>query len=396
MNFKVDWPSRGICFVEEDIQLIRDVLMDSSSSLTQGLRVFEFERNFSAYIGSNNSLALMSAAHALDISAMLMEIKPGDEVIVPAHTYCASALAFARLGAKIIWADIDYNSWTVSLDSISGLITEKTKCIVVVHLYGLIAKDIKEIASLCSSKRIFLLEDCAQALGARLDGIHAGMFGDFACYSFHAQKNITTLGEGGMLAIRNEKMARTAMSLRINGHRPFDKDGDSRYWLPAMIDVADVQPGFWPIKSTMNEVQAAVGSRLVSKSDAFTIERRKLAMRLRMELESVSEFAFQEVYSEQAHSHHLFPVRVTSNLWNRDDLIDLLSEDYGVKAIVQFHPLNRYDLFKKNGMGEADVPNTDLFFDNMMSLPFSLTIPEENVKYMIQSVKEAVTRLNCL
>jgi perosamine synthetase len=394
MKIKVDWPSRGIGFDEGDFEAIKEIMLDSSVPLTQGTRVAEFERNFSEYLGTNNSIALMSAAHALDISAMLMKIEPGDEVIIPAHTYCATALSFARQGAKVIWADIDPDTWTISLESVSNLITVKTKCVVVVHLYGLISKDIKEIANLCSSKGVFLLEDCAQALGAKLDGIHAGLFGDFACYSFHSQKNITTLGEGGMLTIKNPQMARTAMSLRINGHRAFNKEDNAPYWLPAMVDVADVHPGFWPFKSSMNEIQGILGSRLIAKSDEFTFKRRELAIRMRKELASISEFCFQEVYSEQAHSHHLFPIRVTSRLWKRDDLIDLLSSEYGIKAIVQFYPLNRYDLFKANGMGIANIPNTDMFFDNMMSLPFSLTIEEGKINYMLQSVKGAITRLN--
>ena len=394
MKIKVDWPTRGIGFDEEDFEAVKEVMLDSSSPLTQGTRVAEFEQSFSKYIGAKNSTALMSAAHALDISAMLMKIEPGDEVIIPAHTYCATALAFARQGAKVIWADIDPDTWTVSLESVSSLINEKTRCVVVVHLYGLISKDIKEIANLCSSKEVFLLEDCAQALGAKLDGVHAGLFGDFACYSFHAQKNITTLGEGGMLTIKNSKMARTAKSLRVNGHRPFVKEDASPYWLPAMVDVADVHPGFWPIKSSMNEVQGILGSRLIAKSDEFTSKRRELAIQMRKELESISEFSFQKVYSEQAHSHHLFPIRVTSSLWNRDDLIDLLSSQYGIKAIVQFYPLNRYDLFKVNGMGNANIPVTDIFFDNMISIPFSLTIKEDKINYMLRSIKEAVTRLN--
>jgi perosamine synthetase len=392
MEIKVDWPSRGHEFNEEEIQIVCSIMRAKKSALTQGSFVTKFEKDFATYIGSPNAFSLMSAAHGLDIAAMLINVNPGDEVIIPAHTYCASALAFARRGAIIKWADIDPATFTVSFDHAKELITKKTKAIVVVHLYGLICPKINEFVKLAKDRNIFLIEDCAQSLGAKLNGIHCGKFGDIGCYSFHSQKNLTTLGEGGVLTVADSELASKVTGLRLNGHAPFKNKIE--YWLPAMVNVDEDMGNVWPIKSTMNESQAAVGSSLISRMDELTSRRRKRGMFIRESLKEFEELEFQYIYDDDAHSHHLLPARCTSHKWKRDDLIKMLHDEYGIKAIVQFYPLYRYDLFKKKCMADANVPETDLFFDNMISFPFSLVLEEEEVVYMINSIKMAINKLN--
>ena len=387
----IDWPSRGHRYNEKELNVVNEVLTNNST-LTQGEHVKNFETKFQKYINSNNAFALMSAAHALDISAMLIEIQDGDEVIMPSHTYCATALAFARRGAIIKWADIDPNSFTVTLNSIEKLISKKTKAIVVVHLYGLICKEIFEIKEFAYKNNCFLIEDCAQSLGAKLNGKHCGTIGDIGCYSFHSQKNLTTLGEGGMITVKDEKLAKKVLGLRINGHSQFENK--TKYWLPAMVNVDLDIDSVWPIKSTMNEVQAALGATIIERMDQLTEQRRKRGLLIREKLKDCKDLIFQEIYKESAHSHHLLPARCNSEKWNRDDLIEVLYNQFNVKAIVQYYPLNRYDLFKKTGFAEADTPNTDSFFDNMISFPFSLTIDDSDFNYMIDSIKKSVQLLN--
>lgn len=392
MNIRVDWPMRGHAFTEEEIATVADVMRASNKPLTQGPRVQQFEKDFAAYLGAPNAFSLMSAAHGLDITGMLMGIAPGDEVIIPAHTYCASALSFARRGAVIKWADIRPDTFTASVESVKALITGKTKAIVLVHLYGLMSPETEEFAALAKEKNIFLVEDCAQSLGAKMKGRHCGTLGDFGIYSFHAQKNLTTLGEGGVITVKDPELAKKVPGLRLNGHAPFhDK---KEYWLPAMVNVDQDIDGIWPIKSTMNEVQAALGSHLVARMDQLTGQRRARGVQVREALKDVPELAFQHIYEDEAHSHHLLPARVNSTKWNRDELIKLLFDEYGVKAIIQFYPLYLYDLFRKTGYGEANVPETDRFFDNMISFPFSLVIPQEDCDYMIGSIRAAVNKLN--
>ena len=133
MEIKVDWPSRGHEFTEEEIQIVGNIMRAKKTALTQGSYVAKFEKDFAAYIGTSNAFSLMSAAHGLDIASMLIDVNPGDEIIIPSHTYCASALAFARRGAVIKWADIDPKTFTISIEHTKELITKNTKAIVVVH-----------------------------------------------------------------------------------------------------------------------------------------------------------------------------------------------------------------------------------------------------------------------
>lgn len=391
MKYKIDWPSRGHSYSEEEVQAVMEVMRSQGDELTQGHRVRQFEYEFGKYIGVNNCFALMSCAHALDISAMLLNISAGDEVVMPSHTYCATALAFARRGAKIIWADIDPNSLTVSIDTIKNCCTSRTKAIVIVHLYGLMCPDTEQITQFCLDKKIFLIEDCAQALGAKSDSGSVGSFGDIACFSFHAQKNISTLGEGGMIAVKNKNLAAKVPGLRLNGHSPF-KD-KIKFWLPAMTNVQEDIEGIWPFKSTMSECQAAVGISLLRRLDSLTAARRRRGMRFRSYFSSYKELIFQEIRSEYGHSHHLLPARFNSPNSNRDQLIELLSEKYKIKCIVQYYPLNRYELFSKRGYEGGQTKNTDAFFDSMISFPFSLEIPEKDFEYMLIAVESALNEL---
>ena len=128
--------------------------------------------------------------------------------------------------------------------------------------------------------------------------------------------------------------------------------------------------------------------------DELTEQRRERGLKIREALSDFKDLEFQAIHSREAHSHHLLPARCISSKWHRDDLIRLLFNNYGVKAIVQFHPLYRYDLFKKTGYGNAEVPETDRFFDNMISFPFSVVISEEDFDYMIGSIKSAIQELN--
>ena len=145
----------------------------------------------------------MSCANALDMSIKLSGLKKGDEVLIPSYTYCATALACLRLNLSIRWIDVNEDTFCVSLEEIKNSITKNTRAIIVVHLYGMIIEDIDKIQSFCNQKNIILIEDCAQSLGAyHYSGKSSGDFGDFACFSFHSQKNLSTLGEGGMISLK--------------------------------------------------------------------------------------------------------------------------------------------------------------------------------------------------
>ena len=238
-----------------------------------------------------------------------------------------------------------------------------------------------------------MVEDCAQAIGAKYQGKQVGSFGDYACFSFHAQKNITTLGEGGALIVKDSKKAAMVPGLRHNGHAPY---GDREYyWKPAMGNVDMDMEGVWPFNYSMTEVQAALGSKLLNRLDKTNADRRNRAQKFIEEMKDYPELAFQQTTDEVQNSYHLLPARYSGGDLDKtnDDLIRVLSEEYGIKAIVQYYPLNRYPLFEKMGFGVANCPNTDLFFDNMVSFPFHHWMSEDDFDYMIASTKSALKYL---
>ena len=391
MTFKVNWSGRSLTYTKEEIDAVLKVVREADP-LTQGKYLEEFEQAFAAYTGTAHCFGVTNGTHALELIADLLRLQPGDEVILPAHTYCATAIPFGRTGATLRWADIDPETFLVSLDSIKKLVTPKTKAIVVVHLYGMMC-DIQAIAKFAKSKKIALVEDCAQSLGSFLKGKSCGTFGDFAAFSFHGPKNISTLGEGGMLVVKNAKLAKLVPGLRHNGTVPFRQQTD--YWRPAMVNIDVDLEGVWPHNFSMSEVQAALGTVLLKRLDPLTKARRARSMAFRKQMSPFQELVFQKIEDPLTHSHHLLVARYEGRETGKTshDLIRLLGEVYQIKTIVQYYPLYRYDLFKKMGFGKAHCPQTDQHYDNMISFPFHHWISDQDFEYLMKSTVAALTTL---
>jgi len=390
-SLKIDWSGRSHSYSKNDINYLTKIIK-YADPLTQGKYLHEFENKFSKYIKKKNVFAVSSAAAALEIIALLLNLKKGDEVIIPAHTYCASAIPFARNGAKIVWGDIDFNTRVIDINDVKKKITKKTKSIVVVHLYGYTV-NFKPIINYCKKRKIKIIEDCAQSIGSELNGKKSGTFGDFSCYSFHAQKNITTLGEGGMLFVKDKNLANKVKGLRHNGHSNF-KHKRNHYWLPAMGNLDIDIKNKWPFKFTLSEVQCGAGIIMLKKLDLFNKIRIKRAKKFISSLKDFKELNFNEDFNGKRHVYHLLSAyfRPSKNI-NRNNLISLLYKKYSIKCAVQYYPLYRYDLFKKMKIKKNICKNTDKFYDNMISFPFHLWMTNNSFNYLISSVKKCLIEL---
>jgi len=391
-EYILPWSGRGLAYVEEDIFAVAEA-MRNADPLTQGKYLARFEQVFSDYHGGLPSFATSSGAAAIELAALLMDIQPGDEVIMPAHTYVASAIPFARRGAILVWADIDPDTRLVTEETIRTKYSRRTKAVVVVHLYGLNAP-MDGIMDLARTNGFLVMEDCAQSLGASYDGQRSGTHGDMACYSFHGQKSISTLGEGGAIVVRDPDLAAMVPGLRHNGHRDYSADRED-YWLPAMSDVDFDMVGTWPYNFSIGEPQCALGVQLMTRLDSLTLRRHGYARQVIDALRDCRELSFQKIPEGSTHAYHLLSARYdgVSNGKTRDDLIRKLASEYKVQCVVQYYPLYRYPMFVKAGMGEANCPNTDHFFDNMLSLPLYEWFTDEQLEYLIDSVRKAVVSL---
>ena len=391
-GYRVSIPARQHPYTEAEIAAVVDVMRNCEAQ-TQSVKMLQFQEDFKNYTGANHAFAVDNATNALSLAATLCGIKPGDEVIVPAFTFCASAIPFGKHGAKLVWADMDPETWTVSPADIERKITPKTKALVVVHLLGMPC-DMPAIMKIAQKHNIKVVEDCAQALDARINGQHVGTFGDFGCFSFHGAKTMTTLGEGGMLTAKSDEDAALVPGIRHNGCCGFNYERE-RYWVPAMSNVEMDVEGFWPNNFCIGEAQCALGSEQLKSLAANTDVIIRQNDKLRELLADTPEVSFNRIPDGYRHVRHQYIQHFDGSAFgkNRNDLLDLLTKKYGIRSIVQYYPLYRYPLFQKLGAGDFDCPVLDAWWDNCFSVPMWCGMSDEVLETIADSIKSAIRDL---
>lgn len=391
-GYRVSIPARQRAYTEAEIAAVVGAMRNCECQ-TQGPMLAKFQEDFQKFTGAEHAFAVDNATNALSLAATLCRIHPGDEVIIPAFTFCASAIPFGKQGAKIVWADMDPDTWEVSPADIERKITPKTKAIVVVHLLGMPC-DMPAVMEIAHRHGLKVVEDCAQALDARINGQHVGTFGDYGCFSFHGAKAMTTLGEGGMLTVKSDEDAALVPGIRHNGCCAFHYERE-RYWVPAMSNVDMDMEGFWPNNFCIGEVQCALGSEELKTVSANTDVIIRQNDKLRELLADTPEISFNKIPAGYRHVRHQYVQHFDGSAFgkNRNDLLDLLTAKYGIRSIVQYYPLYRYPLFQKLGSGEFDCPVLEKWWDNSFSVPMWNGMDEESLKTIAESVKAAVRDL---
>lgn len=390
MDFKVRFSGRSHFYTEEEIDIVVNV-MRTSTGLTQGLNRDLFESKFKKKFNVKHAFAVCNATAALELCAQLCQFKPEDEIIIPSHTFTSSAYPFQKHGATIKWCDIDLRTRVTNLDFIKKQVTPKTKAILVPHLYGYMA-NIEEVAIFAKNNNIIVIEDAAQSIGTKYNGKFSGTVGDLGVFSFHSHKNITTLGEGGMLVTNNDKFANIIPMLRHNGHCTFNYEREN-YWQPCMgnIDIPSLNNEFiLPSNYCLGEVECALGAKLLDRLDEINFDKRKKALDFIDSLKSYPDIEFFREDSER-HNYHLLVARILNN--KRDQFIKKMAFEKKIQCVVQYYPLHRYDYYKKLNLGSAKVPNTDEFFDNMVSIPFNSLLKSDEIEYVKKSCAEVLTEL---
>ncbi len=383
---KIDWSGKTYNYNKSDLNYLTKVIKNSNT-FTQGDQLKKFESELKKFLKEKNIFVTSSASASLEIIALLLNIKKGDEIIIPAHTYCASAIPFARHGAKIVWTDINENR-VIDLADLRKKITNKTKAIVAVHLFGFCI-DISSIKKIVG-KKVKIIEDSAQAFGSQFKGKKAGTMGDYACYSFHSQKNLTTLGAGGAICVKSNDEAKKVAGLRHNGHSNF-KFLRKDYWVPAMGNVDEDLKNYWPYKFTLSEIQCAAGYIGIKKIKNYNKNKINKAKKFIESLSKIKELEFNKFFYNKRHFYHLLVAKYKKNkFFSRDDLIRILYKKYKIKCIVQYYPLYKYDLFEKKGFGKANCPNTESYYYNMISFPHYIHMSNDKFNYMIKSVMNSI------
>lgn len=320
-----------------------------------------------------------SGTDALEMAAILCDVKPGDEVIVPSYTFVSSALAFVRQGAKIVFADSCENNPNVDVDNIEALITSKTKVIVPVHYAG-VACDMDKIMDIANRHNLFVVEDAAQAIDSYYKGKPLGGIGHFGCFSFHETKNVTAGGEGGLLVVNDERFIRRAEIIWEKGtnRAEFFRGMVNKYgwvdtgssFLPSEINSSFL----WAQLESLDEIQ----------------ERRKAIWEQYHEglkdLAAKGCFSMPDIPDYATNNAHMFYL-VCRNLEERTGLIADLKEK-GASAVFHYLSLHLSEYYKENHQGEIpDLPNCDRFADCLVRLPMFFELKDEDVAFVIDGIK---------
>jgi dTDP-4-amino-4,6-dideoxygalactose transaminase len=316
-NIFDSWPYFG----KEEIRAVNKVLVSGRVNQWTGNQVYEFEREYAKYLGVKFTVALANGSVALDVALSILGIGKGDRVIVPCRSFVASASCIVLRGAIPVFADIDPDSQNITLETVKQVWTSQVKAIIAVHLAGW-PNELDKLRNFCDLKKIYLIEDCAQAHGAKYKGKPVGSYGDIACFSFCQDKIMTTGGEGGLLATNNPDLWKKAWSLKDHG-KDYDTVFNQKH-----------SSGFrWLIKSfgtnyRMTEMQAAIGRIMLSRLDSWVIKRRRLAYILTEGFKKFSGLRVTQPAGYVFHSYYKYYVFIRPGRlnigWSRDRILQVL------------------------------------------------------------------------
>jgi perosamine synthetase len=339
---------------------------------SQGRFIGKFEAAFSEYLGGGHAIAVSNGTVALQLALTTLGIGPGDEVIVPDFTFGASVNAIVHSGATPVLADIDPGTWTIALDELRGLITSKTKAVMPVHIYGQAAQ-IDEIMKIAAEAGILVIEDCAEALGATYKNRRVGLDGDCTCFSFFANKSITT-GEGGMAVFRDPEMAQRARILRDHGMNP-----QKRYW----HDYA----GF---NFRMTNLQAAVGVAQMGRVEELLGRKKAIFQAYDAMLSGQPGLSLLPKNDWSENSYWLYTIVLKGYATGvRDQLIANLGFR-GIDARPGFYPMHQMAPYRAFGRGAYPVSSS--LSENTVSLPSSFGLSNDEIVHIGETFLDELSK----
>ena len=388
---------------EDEINEVTDTL--KSGWITTGPKVKEFEREIAKYVGVNKCVCLNSQTACAEMALRILGIGEGDEVIVPAYTYTASAAVVCHVGAKLVIVDAQENSIEMDYDMLSDAINEKTKAIIPVDLGG-IPCDYDKIFQIVQQKkhlfkpsndiqkaigRIAICADAAHAFGASWHGQMVGSIADFSSFSFHAVKNLTT-AEGGALTwktipgISDDDLYHQIQLLSLHGQ---SKDALAKTKIGAWeYDV--VAPLY---KCNMTDIMGGIGLAQFKRYPEMLARRKEIISQYDVALKPLGVEVLNHYSDDHQSSGHLYLTRIPGlNLEQRNQIIEKMAEK-GIACNVHYKPLPLLTAYKNLGFDIKDYPNAYDMYKNEITLPLHTNLSDEDVEYIIQNFRET---LSCL
>ncbi|CAH6938550.1 Beta-eliminating lyase family protein [Vibrio chagasii] len=383
------WPS----FTQEEADAVSRVLLSNKVNYWTGNECRELEKEFAAWAGCEHAVALSNGTLALDVALKALNIGKGDEVITTPRTFLASASSIVTSGAAPVFADVDLNSQAITAESIQAVLTPKTKAVIVVHLAGMPA-EMDAIMALSQQRGFYVIEDCAQAHGAKYKGRSVGTIGHIGAWSFCQDKIMTTGGEGGMVTTNDKTLWSTMWSYKDHG-KSFDA-----------IYNREHPPGFrWLHESfgtnwRMTELQAVIGRIQLSRMPAWTAQRQANAAQIDEAVADLSVVRRVEVpeYSEHAeYKHYLFiePENLAEG-WTRDRIVETIVER-GVPAYQgscsEVYLEKAFD--NTPWRPEQRLSNAVALGETSLMFLVHPTLTDEEVSKTAQAIREVLLEAQC-
>lgn len=370
----ISLPSTG----EDEWRALKDPI--TSGWLTSGPKVRAFEKAFASRHKVKHAIAVTSATTALHLALVVLDIKPGDEVIVPAFTWVSTANVVLYQGAEIVFCDIDPRTFNLDPQKLKEKISPKTKVIMVVHLFGLCAP-MDEIRN--EAGEIPLIEDAACAAGASYKGIPAGGLGIMGCFSFHPRKSITT-GEGGMITTNDNELADRLQVLRNHGASISE---EQRHHGPKPFILPDFNVLGYNYR--MTDLQGAIGVVQLKKLNQFIAERTKWAAFYRKELEAISWLTIPSFNEDYNHGWQSFVLLVDepNSTKSRNAIMEKL-EEKGISTRPGTHAVHMLSFYaEKYKIAPEDFPGAQFANNKSISIPLHNQMVEEDYEYIVYCLK---------
>lgn len=370
-------------FSDEEISAVTRVLR--SGWVGMGPETIAFEKELAAFVGAEHVVAVNSCTSALFLSLRALGIGPGDEVIVPSLTWCSTANAALYLGATPVFCDVELNTMSASPANILSAVTDKTKAVIHVHYAGL-AADMSALRA-ALPQHVAIVEDAAHALGATYpDGRPVGSSGNLTCFSFYANKNLST-GDGGAVAVCDPELAE---KVRLASHQGLNSDAWKRFSHP----MAALTPGIAELGYKMNftDLNASIGRVQLKRQPEFHDRRLRIATQYVDCLAAGNEaIRFQKNVTSPGHARHLFVIRVPLKdmaIGRNELLLELRARNIG--ASIHYAPLHTLPLYQP--YVRASLPNVEQLMNDIMTLPIGASITDEDATYVSDQIIETIER----
>lgn len=402
MNTKRNIPFSPPDVGEDEINEVAEALR--SGWITTGPRTKEFERRIAEYCGTDKAVCLNSATACMELALRVIGVGPGDEVIVPAYTYTATAAVVDHVGAKIVMVDCQKDSFEMDYDRLADAITERTKVVMPVDLAGVVCDYDKVFAVVESRKhlynpstdvqrafdRVIVLTDASHAFGANWHGRMCGSIADFTSFSFHAVKNLTT-AEGGALTWRtrpgldNEAVYKQLQLLSLHGQ---NKDALAKTKLGGWeYDII----GPW-YKCNMTDIVAAVGLRQLDRYEGMLARRREIIGRYNESFKNLPIKVLDHYGDDHSSSGHLYLVRLDGKSREETNNVIEAMAERGIACNVHYKPLPMMTAYKTMGFDIKDYPMAYAQFVNEITLPLNTRMSDADVQYVIDNFIEIIKK----